>query len=64
MKNESDPNPNAGILYILFLISQILGIFTGIVISLRHFLKNTNYKKATLIPLTIWIVSVSMYFLT
>ena len=64
MKNESDPNPNVGFMYILLFIPQILGIMTGIIISVRHFLKNTNYKKATLIPLTIWIVSVSMYFLT
>jgi hypothetical protein len=63
MENESELNPNVGFMYILLFIPQILGILTGIIVSARHFLKDTNYKKATLIPLIIWIVSVSMYFL-
>jgi len=63
LRHEPDPNPNLGVLYLLLFIPQILGIFTGIIICMLHFFKNTDYKIQTLIPLTIWILSVLMYFL-
>lgn len=62
MKRETDPNPNVGFLYFIMIVPQILGIIIGFIVWLRHRIKNTEYKKTSLIPLALWILSVIMYF--
>jgi len=62
MKNDSHPSPILGLLFALLLIIQILGIVTGIIIWVRHFINNTGYRSITLIPLVLWILSVIMYY--
>jgi len=62
MKNDPDPSPILGLLYALLIIAQMLGIVTGLIIWLRHLIKNTDYKKLTMMPLALWILSVIMYF--
>ena len=59
---DSDPNPNVGFIYILVIIPQILGTVTGLIIWLRHFVKKTSYIRLTLMPLTLWILSIIMDF--